>query len=172
MYHYHQQKQHHHAPSTSAFSSLYYCNDITSRVLIPSIAHPVASVPDRPGRLHQLMLPAMINAHDGSPETRESTADYYSQYPVASQNTFNEDQCNTLSVIECEERKPRRNSQAAYDEHADVGNACGEALSRARYIKIRNDEDNYYNDNNNNYNDNGSSSNILIEKVKQKKKRT
>lgn len=118
------------------------------------------------------MSPAAINAHDCSTDKRESTADYFCQYPVASQTNFNEDHCNTFSAIGREERKSRRNSQTAYGEHADVGNACGEARSRARYIKIRNDEDNYYNDNNNNCNDNESSSNIRIGKVKQEKKRT
>lgn len=125
---------------------------------------------DRPGRQH----PLVINAHDYSTEKRESTADYYNnQYPAASQNTVNEDHCNTFSVIGGrEERKPRRNSQTSYGEPADEGNACGEARSRARYIKTRNDEDNYLNDNNNNYSDNESSRNIRIGKVKHERKRT
>lgn len=172
MYHYHQQ---HHAPPTPSLSSMYYCkNDTASRPWIPpSIVQPsVASG-------HE----AMLNAHGCSVEKREEgTADYYRQYhPVIDQNTLHEDKnLNSLSGAGREEREePRRNSHSrrAYSmvgEHdADGRNACGDGTqARARYIKIRNDEDNYYNDNNNNCNDNESSSSIQIGKVKRGKKRT
>lgn len=130
-------------------------------------------MPDRSSSSQQqLMSAAMINAHDFKTNKRQSPEDYYNQYAVSSQNTFNVVHCNSRLVVGGEEGEARRNSPIAYGEHADDGNACGKVQSRARYIKIRNDEDNYYNDNNNNCNDSGSSSNIRIGKVKQEKKRT
>lgn len=119
----------------------------------------------------QLMSP-VINPLDCLNKKRGQSADNYCQCPVPTQNTSIENHRNSFRGIGHTEKKARKNSQIAYGKRADVGNAYGEVRSRMRYIKIRNDEDNYYNDKNNNYNDNGSSSNIRIGKLKQENKRT
>lgn len=118
------------------------------------------------------MSPTVMNPHDCLIRNRRQSADNYCQYPVSSQNTSIENHPNSFYGIRHTEKKARKNSQIAYGKHTDVGNAYGEVRSRVRYIRIRNDEDNYYNDNNNNYNDICSISNIRIGKLKQKNKRT
>lgn len=134
VYHYHQQQQQLHAQSRSSFSSIYYCNnDTVSRALVPSIAQSVASK-------DKSMSNAKVKAHIRSAEKRESITDCYNQYQVPNPNILNDDNLNSLLIVERDKMKRRTNILTACTILADARNACGGAQARVRLIKIRNED--------------------------------